>query len=66
MTSLSTLATATTVGNPKLNIGIFLAFVVFTLAIVIRVASGKKTAEHYYTSAGAFSGRRNDIAIAGC
>ena len=48
MTSLSTLATATTVGNPKLNIGIFLAFVVFTLAIVIRVASGKKTAEQYY------------------
>jgi hypothetical protein len=56
---------ATTVGNPKLNIGIFLAFVVFTLAIVIRVASGKKTAEQYYTSAGAFSGRQNGIAIAG-
>ena len=65
MTSLSTLAAATTVGNPKLNIGIFLAFVVFTLAIVIRVASGKKTAEQYYTSAGAFSGRQNGIAIAG-
>jgi len=65
VTSLSTLATATTVGNPKLNIGIFLAFVVFTLAIVIRVASGKKTAEQYYTSAGAFSGRQNGIAIAG-
>jgi hypothetical protein len=37
------------VGNPTLNIGIFLAFVVFTLGIVIKVAGGKKTAEQYYT-----------------
>ena len=53
------------VGNPTLNIGIFLGFVVFTLGIVIKVAGGKKTAEQYYTSAGAFSGRQNGIAIAG-
>jgi cation/acetate symporter len=56
---------ATTAGSPALNIGIFLAFVVFTLGIVIKVAGGKKTAEQYYTSAGAFSGRQNGIAIAG-
>ena len=58
-------AEATAVGNPTLNIGIFLGFVVFTLGIVIKVAGGKKTAEQYYTSAGAFSGRQNGIAIAG-
>lgn len=67
MTSLipSAVPAATAVGNPALNIGIFLAFVVVTLLIVIKVASGKKTAEQYYTSAGAFSGRQNGIAIAG-
>ncbi|KRE60845.1 cation acetate symporter [Nostocoides sp. Soil756] len=56
---------ATSVGSPALNIGIFAAFVVFTLVIVIRVASGKKTAAQYYTAGGAFSGRQNGIAIAG-
>ncbi|MEI2774529.1 MAG: cation acetate symporter [Tetrasphaera sp.] len=54
-----------TYGEPAVNIGIFCGFVVITLAIVIRVASGKKTAEQYYTAAGAFSGRQNGIAIAG-
>src|SRR6476469_434747 len=56
---------ATSVGSPALNSGIFAAFVVFTLVIVIRVASGKKTAAQYYTGGGAFSGRQNGIAIAG-
>ncbi|WP_377640172.1 cation acetate symporter [Oryzobacter terrae] len=56
---------ATTVGSPALNIAIFAAFVVVTLVIVIRVASGKKTAGEYYTGGGAFSGRQNGIAIAG-
>ncbi len=66
MTSLLPQAdAATTVGSPALNIGIFAAFVLFTLVIVIRVASGKKTAEQYYTAAGAFNGRQNGIAIAG-
>ena len=58
-------AEATSVGSPALNIAIFAAFVVVTLAIVIRVSSGKKTAEQYYTAAGAFSGRQNGVAIAG-
>ncbi|QIM22790.1 cation acetate symporter [Phycicoccus sp. HDW14] len=58
-------AEATSIGTPALNIGIFAAFVVITLVIVIRVASGKKTAEQYYTAAGAFNGRQNGIAIAG-
>ncbi|MFQ6172196.1 cation acetate symporter [Oryzobacter sp. R7] len=56
---------ATSVGSPALNIAIFAAFVVVTLVIVIRVASGKKTAEQYYTAAGAFSGRQNGVALAG-
>src|SRR5215203_331701 len=58
-------AEATSVGSPALNIGIFAAFVIITLTIVIRVSSGKKTAEQYYTAAGAFSGRQNGVAIAG-
>src|ERR671910_362844 len=58
-------AEATSVGSPALNIAIFAAFVVITLTIVIRVSSGKKTAEQYYTASGAFSGRQNGIAIAG-
>ena len=60
-----TLAATTTVGNPTLNIAIFVTFVVITLGVVIKVASGKKTAEQYYTAGGAFSGRQNGIAIAG-
>ena len=65
MASLTALAAATTVGNPKLNITIFVIFVLVTLTIVIKVAGGKKTAEQYYTAGGAFSGRQNGIAIAG-
>ncbi|HSO66104.1 MAG TPA: cation acetate symporter [Ornithinibacter sp.] len=64
ITSLAT-ATSTSVGSPALNIAIFASFVVVTLIIVIKVASGKKTAEQYYTAAGAFTGRQNGIAIAG-
>ncbi|HYN30058.1 MAG TPA: cation acetate symporter [Dermatophilaceae bacterium] len=58
-------AEAVSVGEPLLNIAIFATFVLATLAIVIRVASGKKTAGEYYTAGGAFSGRQNGIAIAG-
>ena len=65
MASFTALAAATTVGNPKLNITIFVIFVLVTLTIVIKVAGGKKTAEQYYTAGGAFSGRQNGIAIAG-
>ena len=53
------------VGNPTLNIGIFAAFVLVTLAIVIKVAGGKKTAGQMYTGGASFSGRQNGIAIAG-
>ncbi len=58
-------ADTATVGNPILNVGIFVAFVVVTLAIVFKVARGKKTAADYYVAGGAFSGRQNGLAIAG-
>ncbi|OFE16445.1 cation acetate symporter [Humibacillus sp. DSM 29435] len=57
--------TATTVGNPAINIGIFALFVVVTLAIVIRVSRNNNTAAEYYAGGRAFTGRQNGIAIAG-
>lgn len=62
---VATAAAGDDVGNPILNISIFVIFVVVTLTVVIKVASGKKTAAEYYTGGGAFSGRQNGIAIAG-
>ncbi|HYO84986.1 MAG TPA: cation acetate symporter [Dermatophilaceae bacterium] len=56
---------ATAVGNTWLNIGIFAAFVVGTLLIVLRVARGKKTAADYYVAGSAFTGRQNGLAISG-
>ncbi|GAB97260.1 cation/acetate symporter [Kineosphaera limosa] len=58
-------AEAVRVGNPTLNIAIFVIFVVFTLTVVIKVAAGKKTAAEYYTAGSAFTGRQNGWAITG-
>ena len=57
--------TETAVGNPTLNIAIFIVFVLITLAIVIKVSRGNKGAAEYYTGGRAFTGRQNGIAIAG-
>ena len=57
--------TATTVGNPAINITIFALFVVVTLAIVIRVSRNNRSAAEYYAGGRAFTGRQNGIAIAG-
>ena len=55
-----------TLGNPAINIGIFVAFVVVTMAVVIRVAQGgKKKASDFYTGGAQFDGRQNGLAIAG-
>lgn len=54
-----------TLGSPALNIAIFATFVLVTLAIVIKIAGGKKSASQMYTGGAAFSGRQNGIAIAG-
>ena len=58
--------TLQTLGNPAINIGIFAAFVVVTMAIVIRVAQGgRKKAGDFYTGGAQFDGRQNGLAIAG-
>ncbi|PFG41197.1 cation/acetate symporter [Georgenia soli] len=53
------------VGNPFLNIAIFLAFVVVTLVIVVRVSKQNTTVGDFYHGGRSFSGRQNGIAIAG-
>ena len=58
-------APATAVGEPALNIGIFAAFVVITLAIVIRASRNNKTAADYYAAGRSFTGPQNGTAIAG-
>src|SRR5690606_36699840 len=52
-------------GNPVFNIAIFLAFVVITLVVVIRVSRQNVTAGDFYHGGRALSGRQNGIAIAG-
>ena len=51
-------------GNPAVNIGIFVAFVIVTLAIVIKVSSRNTNATEYFTGGHAFTGRQNGVAIA--
>ncbi len=62
---LADAAPVTTVGEPTLNIGIFAAFVVITLAIVIRASRNNKTAADYYAAGRSFTGPQNGTAIAG-
>nr|WP_246242437.1 cation acetate symporter [Flexivirga aerilata] len=67
MTAMSALAAAeaTKVGNSTVNILIFAAFVLVTLAIVIRASRNNNTAADYYAGGRAFTGRQNGIAISG-
>ena len=53
------------VGNHTLNMVIFGLFVAVTLAVVLRVSRGNKSAADYYAGGRAFSGRQNGVAIAG-
>ena len=59
-----TLLAAEKLGNPAVNIGIFVAFVVITLFIVIRVGRRNTNAAEYFTGGHAFTGPQNGIAIA--
>jgi cation/acetate symporter len=59
------LAATETVGNPLANIGIFAAFVVVTMVVVIRASKKNATADEFFTGGRAFSGPQNGIAIAG-
>ena len=65
MNRTTVLAAAGQLGNPAINIGIFVAFVIVTLAIVIRVSRRNTNATEYFTGGHAFTGRQNGIAIAG-
>jgi len=62
---LTLLAEGGKIGNPAVNIGIFVAFVIITLAIVIRVGRRNTNAAEFFTGGHAFSGPQNGIAIAG-
>jgi cation/acetate symporter len=55
----------TVVGNPILNIAIFLAFVAVTLVIVFRASRNNKTAADYYAAGRSFTGPQNGAAISG-
>lgn len=65
MNRVTVLAAAGQLGNPAVNIGIFVAFVIITLTIVIRVGRRNTNAAEYFTGGHAFTGRQNGIAIAG-
>ncbi|MGP9527441.1 solute symporter family protein [Glutamicibacter sp. AOP5-A2-18] len=69
MQSLTLLAqgavASTKVGNPLVNIGIFIAFVGITLVIVLRASKNNKTAADYYAGGRSFTGTQNGTAIAG-
>ncbi|MDO4919577.1 cation acetate symporter [Kocuria sp.] len=54
-----------TVGNPAINISIFLGFVLVTLVVVIRASASTSTAADYYAGGRSFSGTQNGLAIAG-
>jgi cation/acetate symporter len=58
-------AAADDIGNPALNLAIFAAFVVVTMALVLRASKTNKSAADMYTAGAAFSGRQNGIAISG-
>ncbi|PFG32783.1 solute symporter family protein [Sanguibacter antarcticus] len=63
--SQTVLAEASEIGNPVVNIGIFLTFVAVTLVIVLRASRSNKTAADYYAGGRSFTGPQNGTAIAG-
>jgi len=56
---------AETVGEPIVNISIFMAFVVLTLYITFRASRNNKTAADYYAAGRTITGSQNGLAIAG-
>jgi len=53
------------VGEPLLNGGIFVFFVLVTLVIVFRASRRTKTAADYYAAGRSFTGPQNGVAISG-
>jgi cation/acetate symporter len=60
-----TVLAAETVGEPVVNIAIFLLFVALTLVIVYRASRNNRTAADYYAAGRSFTGPQNGIAISG-
>ncbi len=58
-------AATETIGNPIINISIFGAFVLITLAITFKASSSNKSAADYYAAGRNISGTQNGLAIAG-
>ncbi|MCF4006732.1 cation acetate symporter [Corynebacterium uropygiale] len=52
-------------GNPLLNIAVFLVFIIFTMAVVMRAGKSTKEASDFYTGGASFTGTQNGLAIAG-
>ncbi|AWB83628.1 cation acetate symporter [Corynebacterium liangguodongii] len=53
------------VGNPILNIAIFIAFIAVTMYIVTRAGKTTSKSSDFYTGGAQFSGTQNGLAIAG-
>jgi cation/acetate symporter len=54
-----------TIGSPAINIAIFGAFVVVTLAITFRASRNNRTAADYYAAGRSITSQQNGLAIAG-
>ena len=65
MTAVASAAPTTDIGEPLVNIGIFVAFVAVTLVVVLRASRNNKTAADYYAAGRSFTGPQNGTAIAG-
>ena len=63
MSATALAAETTTVGSPAVNIAIFSAFVLVTLAIVFWASRSNRTAADYYAGGRSFTGPQNGIAI---
>ncbi|TQL47332.1 cation/acetate symporter [Homoserinimonas aerilata] len=63
--SVVTAAESTSIGEPILNISIFVGFVAVTLVIVLRASRNNRTAADYYAAGRSFTGPQNGTAIAG-
>jgi cation/acetate symporter len=58
-------ASTETIGNPTINISIFGAFVLVTLAITFKASRNNRSAADYYAAGRNISGTQNGLAIAG-
>lgn len=56
---------ASGVGDPRVNVVVFLVFVALTLVIVFRAGRSSRTTSDYYAAGHAFTGLQNGVAISG-